>query len=196
MPGLALTFRCCLWRKTGAGEGRFDASHKHQQVTESSYINSLANRPYRSTIKTLPATLPEPWTTVRGPSSKHIGPWSTDLEPRIVDLGSRFKLHGSRLPDAGPGVTGDGCEIWIDLVRGAGCRFGVASQHLEFCFKQSQQDISLDDHLSNVPAPVSLIYSLQWQQDIACETGNPTAGLAVRVALPLTRAPPTGLYGV
>ena len=21
MPGLALTFRCCLWRKTGAGEG-------------------------------------------------------------------------------------------------------------------------------------------------------------------------------
>ncbi len=72
----------------------------------------------------------------------------------------------------------------------------VASQHLEFCFKQSQQDISLDDHLSNVPAPVSLIYSLQWQQDIACETGNPTAGLAARVALPLTRAPPTGLYRV
>ena len=74
--------------KNGAGEGRFDASHKRHPVTETSYINRLANRPYRSTIKTLPATLPEPWTTVRGPSSKQIGPWSTDLEPRIMGFGS------------------------------------------------------------------------------------------------------------
>ena len=106
--------------ETGAGEGRFDASHKHQPVTESSYINSLANRTYRSTVKTLPATLPEPWTTVRGPRSKHIGPWSTDLEPRILDRGSRLKLRGSRLGDAGSGVTAADCRIRIDLVRGVG----------------------------------------------------------------------------
>ena len=57
-------------------------------MAESSYINSLANRPYRSTVKTLPATLPELWSLVRGPRLKDIGPWSTDLKPRIVGLGS------------------------------------------------------------------------------------------------------------
>ena len=81
--------------KNGAGEGRFDASYKRQPVTESSYINSLASPPCRSTVKTLPTTLPEPWTIVRGPRAKRLGPWSTDLEPRIGDLGS--------------GVTGAGC---------------------------------------------------------------------------------------
>ena len=35
-----------------------------------------------------------------GPRSKHIGPWSTDLEPCIVDRVPRFKLRGSRLEDA------------------------------------------------------------------------------------------------
>ena len=81
----------------------FDAYPWRHPVTESIYINSLANSPYRSTVKTLPATLPEPWTMVRGPRSKHIGPWFTDLEPRIVDSVSRLKLRGSRLVDAGPG---------------------------------------------------------------------------------------------
>jgi hypothetical protein len=33
-----------------------------------------------------------------------MGPWSTDLEPRIVGLESRFKLSGSRLVGAGPGL--------------------------------------------------------------------------------------------
>ena len=75
--------------ENGALGKRFDASYKHHPVTESIYINRLANRPYRSTIKTSPATLPEPWTMVRGPRSKHIGPWSTDLGPRIVGLGFR-----------------------------------------------------------------------------------------------------------
>ena len=50
----------------GAPERRFDAYPWRQPVTESSYINSLANRPYSSTVKTLPATLPEPWAVVRG----------------------------------------------------------------------------------------------------------------------------------
>ena len=75
-------------------------------MTESSYINSLANRPYRSTVKTLPATLPEPWAVIRGPGSRHIGPWSTDLEPWVVSRIPRFKLRGSRLVDAGPGYLG------------------------------------------------------------------------------------------
>ena len=92
---------------------RFDAYAWRQPVTESSYINSLAIRPYRSTIKTLPATLPEPWTVVRGQRSKPIGPWSTDLEPRVVGLGSPI------------GVTWAGCGIWIELGRGVGRMFGV-----------------------------------------------------------------------
>ena len=92
--------------RSGALGKRFDAYPWRHPVTESSYINSLANRPHRSTVKTLPATLPEPWTTVRGPRSKQKGPWSTDLEPRIVDRVSRFKLRGSCLVDAEPGLLG------------------------------------------------------------------------------------------
>ena len=93
--------------RNGAPERRFDASYKHHPVTESNYINSLAKRRYRSTIKTLPATLPEPLTTVRGPRSKHIGPWSTDLEPRIVNRVLRFKLRGSCFVDVEPG------SLWL-----------------------------------------------------------------------------------
>ena len=96
----------------GARGRRFDASHKRHPVTESSYINSLANHLYRSTVKTLPATLPEPWTMARGPRSKHMGPWSTDLGPQVVNRASKFKLRGSRLVDAEPGLLG--------LVAGSG----------------------------------------------------------------------------
>ena len=39
-----------------------------QFVTESSYINSLSHHPIRSTIKTLPATLPEPSSQVQVPT--------------------------------------------------------------------------------------------------------------------------------
>ena len=76
--------------ETGAGEGRFDASHKHQPLTESIYINSLAIRPYRSTVKTLPATLPEPWAVIRG---------------------QRLEVQASRLSPRGrrTGVTEAGC---------------------------------------------------------------------------------------
>ena len=123
VPDLASYFRFGLLRKTGAGEGRFDASHKHHPVTESSYNKILARCTNRSTVKTLPATLPEPWTTVRGPRSEQLGPWSTDLEPRIVDRVPRLKLRGSRLVDAGPGYWA-GCWISIELGRGVGFRFG------------------------------------------------------------------------
>jgi hypothetical protein len=44
---------------------RFDAYLKRQFVTESININSLAGKAYWSTIKTLPATLPEPSFEVR-----------------------------------------------------------------------------------------------------------------------------------
>ena len=62
------------------------------------------------------------------------GPWSTDLEPRIVDTVPMFKLRGSRLVDAEP--------VLLGLADAFGSRGGVlnwfGSQHLEFCFKQSQ----------------------------------------------------------
>ena len=43
---------------------------------------------------------------VQGPGSKHLGAWSTGLEPWIVDRVPRFKLRGSRLVDAEPGLLG------------------------------------------------------------------------------------------
>ena len=56
-------------RRIGAGEREFEAYTHRQFVTESSYNNSLADHYKWSTIKTLPATLPEPRSVVRGPSS-------------------------------------------------------------------------------------------------------------------------------
>ena len=43
---------------------------------------------------------------VRGPRSRHIGPWSTDLKPRIADIVPRLNLRGSRFVDAEPGLLG------------------------------------------------------------------------------------------
>ena len=43
---------------SGALGKRFDAYPWRHSATESSYTNSLANRPCRSTVKTLPATTP------------------------------------------------------------------------------------------------------------------------------------------
>ena len=47
-------------RKNGALGKKFDAYLKRQFVNESTNINSLADHHIWSTIKTLPATLPEP----------------------------------------------------------------------------------------------------------------------------------------
>ena len=44
----------------GAGEEGFEAYTQRQFATESTNINSLADHHIWSTIKTLPATLPEP----------------------------------------------------------------------------------------------------------------------------------------
>ena len=51
----------------GALGKKFDAYPQRQFVTESSYNNSLAYHHIWSTIKTLPATLPEPCSMDRGP---------------------------------------------------------------------------------------------------------------------------------
>ena len=51
----------------GALGKKFDAYPQRQSVTESSYNNSLAYHRIWSTIKTLPATLPEPSSEVRAP---------------------------------------------------------------------------------------------------------------------------------
>ena len=60
--------------ENGALGKKFDAYPQRQSVTESSYINSLADRHIWSTIKTLPATLPEPRSVVRGPTSNQKSP--------------------------------------------------------------------------------------------------------------------------
>jgi hypothetical protein len=51
----------------GALGKKFDAYPQRQSVTESSYNNSLACHRIWSTIKTLPATLPELRAMDRGP---------------------------------------------------------------------------------------------------------------------------------
>ena len=67
-----------------------EAFHKNHFKTVSSNINILAGTAYWSTIKTLPATLPEPRAKDRGASFRHHGPrfggrgpWNSDLGPRI-----------------------------------------------------------------------------------------------------------------
>ena len=77
-------------------------------MTESSYNNSLADHHIWSTIKTLPATLPEPRAVVRGPSFEAQGPSFTDHRPAVTD-------HGPRT-----GVTEGVSKSDLDLVIGGG----------------------------------------------------------------------------
>ena len=73
----------------GALGKKFDAYPQRQSVTESIYINSLADHHIWSTIKTLPATLPEPRSVVRGPSFEAQGPVprTTVQQPGTPDRG-------------------------------------------------------------------------------------------------------------
>jgi hypothetical protein len=57
--------------RNGALGKKFDAYPKRQFVTESININSLAYHHIWSTIKTLPATLPELRSGFREPSALH-----------------------------------------------------------------------------------------------------------------------------
>ena len=52
----------------GAGDEGFEAYTQHHFKTVSSNINILAGPAYWSTIKTLPATLPEPSSEIQEPS--------------------------------------------------------------------------------------------------------------------------------
>ena len=72
--------------RSGALGKRFDAYLWRHPVTESSYINSLANHPCRSTVKTLLATLPEPWFVVRS-GQVCVGGWIAGHVALIPDGG-------------------------------------------------------------------------------------------------------------
>ena len=88
--------------ENGAAEKRFDAYPQRQSVTESININSLADHHIWSTIKTLPATLPEPKFRVsRANSLQHS---DCNLRPRILE----------------PGVTEGVSESDLDLTKGGG----------------------------------------------------------------------------
>ena len=87
----------------GAPGRMFDASLERLSVTEISYNNSLAERVPRSTIQTLPATLPEPWSKARGPRSI------------IKNSGARAAIGGVR-----SGLLGFGRQIAGGVSRTAG----------------------------------------------------------------------------
>jgi len=99
----------------GAPGRMFDASLERLSVTETSYNNSLAERVTRSTIQTLPATLPEPRSKARGPRSviketagaraaigdsrsEFVRIWTTDRGWCVADRGpwAGFLGNGSR----------------------------------------------------------------------------------------------------
>ena len=82
--------------ENGALGKKFDAYPQRQSVTESININSLTDHHIWSTIKTLPATLPEPSFEDRGSSFKRRGYWS------------RFAVRFGCLLGGGSGYTGLG----------------------------------------------------------------------------------------
>jgi len=71
----------CSW----SGVRGFDAYPQRQSVTESININSLTDHHIWSTIKTLPATLPEPKFRVSRANSLQHSDWN--LRPRISNRG-------------------------------------------------------------------------------------------------------------
>ena len=98
----------------------FDASLERLSATETGYINSLAERATRSTIQTLPATLPEPWSKARGPRSvikETAGARAAIGDVRSGLLGFVRQIAGGASRAAGLGLgfwlTSDGAEVWI-----------------------------------------------------------------------------------
>ena len=86
----------------------FDTCPKRQSVTESSYNNSLADHHIWSTIKILPATLPEP---------KNRGPRSNRRHQNIKVLGPRG-LERETLTGVTVGVS----LSTFDFIEGGGLR--------------------------------------------------------------------------
>jgi hypothetical protein len=88
----------------GALDKKFDAYPQRQFVTESSYNNSLADHHTWSTIKTLPATLPELRTTDRGPRtgvtsalSYFKTPYSKLLPRKHANTNPKISVSGTTL---------------------------------------------------------------------------------------------------
>jgi len=104
-----------------SGVRGFEALPKHQFMNESTNINSLADNYIWSTIKTLPATLLEPRSVVRGPSFEAQVPRFEVqapglLEPFLPQIwmsvggGGGYKGLGSCGPDLGCGIGGGGSK--------------------------------------------------------------------------------------
>ena len=89
---------------------RFDAYPERQFVTESININSLADHHIWSTIKTLPATLPEPSSKVQGSRPQPQAQSTFVLEPRPLEA-SLAAVGGLLKPFLS--------QIWMS-VRGGG----------------------------------------------------------------------------
>ena len=101
----------------GAPGRMFDASLERLSVTETSYNNSLAERVTRSTIQTLPATLPEPRSEAREPRSVIKKPQGPVLRSATFDLsltGFGRQIAGGASPTAGLGLG-----FW-ETARGSG----------------------------------------------------------------------------
>ena len=97
----------------------FDASLERLSVTETSYNNSLAERVTRSTIQTLPATLPEPRSEARGPRSveKTAGARAAigGVRSSLSGFGRQIVGGTSLTAELGPGfwVTARGSGVWL-----------------------------------------------------------------------------------
>ena len=83
-----------MYMKKWCPGAEFDAYPQRQFVTESININSLADHHIWSTMKTLPATLPELRSVVQGPSFENQGLW---FEGQVL----RTKARVSRTTDRG-----------------------------------------------------------------------------------------------
>jgi hypothetical protein len=87
--------------ENGALGKRFDAYPQRQSVTESININSLTDHHIWSTIKTLPATLPELRAMDRGPRTGVTGAVSASDLDFIEGVGPQDAGGGSWIADLG-----------------------------------------------------------------------------------------------
>ena len=89
----------------------FDAYTQRQFVTESPNINSLEDHSIWSTIKILPATLPEPSSMDRGPRTGLLEHLPTQIWMSVRGW-ERILGVGSCAMDLGSGIGGGGRTGW------------------------------------------------------------------------------------
>ena len=97
-----------------SGVRGFEALPKHQFMIESTNINSLADHYIWSTIKTLPATLPEPSSMDRGPRTRVTG--TVSLSDLYVCKGVGVYI-GCRLLRVGPWFWDWRRRWWVTLFK-------------------------------------------------------------------------------